>query len=357
MAKLNGVKVNNARYVNADVINTSIAAGINPKNGAPLRIRDEGDLSGDLFKIIAINDEQAAINAFTWYNLPKGLDGNLIERILYYRGQGMLFYMESVDRWFFLPFVLGSKGIDVYGRFINTSPLPFNGTSADKKESPWIKGLEFDVVYDIEEEQDFDESKCFLLSDFSKQISQTNIARKILNDPLIKFESELLPFVRTNLLNGTGVSGMRVQNQDEANEVLLASESINKAAKGGKKYIPIIGKLDFQDLTGGSLANVNEYLMSMQAVDNFRLTTHGMDSGGIFQKQAHMLESENQMNERKSSFVLDDKKYQRARFCDLVNSMTDLGIWCEPNEDVATEETYEEEEPTEEEGVTDNADE
>lgn len=342
MAKLNGEKVNNARYIDQDVIQTIMSAGINPSNGKPLRGGDF-PLKQSIKELLTINDEQAAINTFVWYNLPEGLDGNLIERILYYRGQGMLFYMESYEKFFFLPFTMGSRGIDVYGRFINTTPLPFNGTVASDGDRPLIKGMEYDVLYDIPDlETTVDITKCVLLSDFSKQISQTNISRKILNGGIIDLESDILPFLRTNLLNATGVSGMRVQNEDEQSNVEDASKNANAAALRGKKWIPIIGTVDFQDLTGAGLANVDTFLMSMQSIDNYRLQTHGEDSGGIFQKQAHMLESENEMNARKSSFVLQDRLQQRQRFCDIANSNFGLGIWCDINEDTLStpEEQY-----------------
>ena len=54
------------------------------------------------------------------------MDGQLLERILYYRGQGAFFYMESLEKFFFLPFALDGE-IDVYGRYTGITPLPFNG--------------------------------------------------------------------------------------------------------------------------------------------------------------------------------------------------------------------------------------
>lgn len=336
MAYLNGEKVNNAKFTNEETIAQYVAAGVNPKDKkTPLRgCSEDNSFYPANIKLLSINDEQTAVNSITWSNLPDGLDGNLIERILYYRGQGMFFYLETLDKFMFLPFALGSKGIDVYGRFQNVTPLPFNGAVATEKESPWVKGLEYDVMYDILLDDPSEEifKKCVLLSDISKQISQTNISRKILNDPLIHFEATLLPYAKTNLLNGTGVSAMRTQSEDEASNVRAASKSIDAAAKRGEKYVAVVGQIDFQDLTGGSLANVEQYLMAMQSVDNYRLQTHGVDSGGIFQKQAHMLESESALNQSKSSFSMADRIYQRQRFCDIVNSMFGLGISVEASE-------------------------
>ena len=57
----------------------------------------------DIKIILRTNDEQIHCNRFKWYNLPRGLDGQLIERILYYRGQGAWFVLPD-GSFAFLPF-------------------------------------------------------------------------------------------------------------------------------------------------------------------------------------------------------------------------------------------------------------
>ena len=44
---------------------------------------------------------------------------------------------------------------------------------------------------------------------------------------------------------------MRVNSQDEYANVEAASRSINRAALEGKKWVPVVGNVDFQDLTNG----------------------------------------------------------------------------------------------------------
>ena len=123
---------------------------------------------------------------------------------------------------------------------------------------------------------------------------------------------------------------MRVGSEDEYSNVAAASRSINRAALEGEKYVPVVGTLDFQDLTAsGSANNIDQFLMAMQSIDNYRLSLHGLDSGGIFQKQAHMLESENSMNAAKASLVMQDKLNQRQEFCDIANSIFGLDMWVE----------------------------
>ena len=329
-------------------INTIIQAGIDPKTGLPIRMASGGtaNMKGDIKKNLRIMDEQNAINRYTWYNLPKGLNSQLIERILYYKGQGMLFMLQ--DKFYFLPYALsapeGSTGIDVYGRFTGVTPLPFNGTSNDgKKDSPWIRGLVFEPAYEAADLADFADKKpeelvsvlektCVLLHDYTPQISQTNIPRQILNDPVLDVMSDCIPFMRTALLNGTGIMGMRVGNEIEQAAVDAASNALNRAALEGRKYVGIVGNLDFQELTGGQVAKAEEYMLALQSLDNFRLSLYGLDNGGLFQKKSHMLEAEQEMNAGNTGLVAEDGLRNRQMFATITNSYFGTSIWCEPSE-------------------------
>lgn len=325
--------------------NLLIQAGIDPKTGLPIKMGNstkEG-LKPNVKKLLRIIDEQDAINRYTWYNLPSGLDGQFIERLLYYRGQGMFFYVEELDTFYFLPYALDGS-IDIYGRFLTVRPLPFNGSTEDKindKLTPldkYITGQNRDVLYDIKlDELTLDDwkTKCVLLTDYSKQISQTNISRQILNDPLLDIMADCLPFMRTALLNSTGVAAMRVNTQDEYANVELASMAIDQAALDGKKFVPVIGNVDFQDLTTGQTAKSEEFMLALQSLDNFRLSLYGIDNGGLFQKKAHMLQTEQDMAGGAVGLVYQDGLTIRQRFCDIVNSLWGLGIWCDVSEPVA----------------------
>ena len=313
-----------------------IQAGIDPKTGLPLKVANMMDckLKDSIRKTLRILDEQNAINRYTWYNLPNGLDGQLLERILYYRAQGMLFYMPLDEKFYFLPYALDGS-IDVYGRFTGVTPLPFNGVAKDKEDKAWIVGLIRKPVYDIVDEIDDNfnpDECCVLLSDYSKQLSQINISRQILQDPILDAMAEAFPFARTNLIANSGVKGMRVNDEDQKASVDLAAKSVERAALNGKPWVPIVGNIEWQELTDGSTLKSEEFLMYMQALDNFRLSLYGLSSGGLFQKKSHMLESEQQMNEGNVGLVYQDGLTLRQKFCDIVNSIWGLGISCEASE-------------------------
>lgn len=263
----------------------------------------------------------------------------MLERILYYRGQGVFFYMATNNKFFFLPYALVGN-LDVYGRYTKVTPLPFAGGNTDgkkDKEKPWIDGLQFDCVYDelsLEEWAmgDYETTACVLLSDYSKQLSQINIPRYQLQEPVIDTMSDCIPFMRTSLLNATGVQGMRVNSEDEASNVNAASASLNRSALNGEKWVPIVGKIEFQELTSGATGKAEEFMMALQSLDNYRLSMLGLDQGGLFQKKSHMLQAEQEMNAGNVGLVLQDGLTLRQKFCNIVNSIWGLGIWCENSE-------------------------
>ena len=326
-------------------IKTLMQAGIDPKTRLPIKMTssDECGLQESIKAIIRTNDEQLAINRFQWYGLPKGLTGNLIERVLYYRGQGMLFYMPTDERFYFLPYALDGN-IDVYGRYTAVTPVPFAGTPSstekDGEIKPWIKGLRRIPVYDFDplEEVTMDayENSCVLLSDYSKAVSQTVVPKSVAVEPIIDLESRMLPYMSTALSNATGVSGVRVNSPDEVYTVIEASKRINECALTGEKWVPMEGSMEFQDLSPAQVAKAEEFLLAMESIDNFRLGTYGVENGGLFQKKANMLQTEQAMagGGASTGCILNDSLLQRQEFCMLVNNIWGLGIWCMPSENM-----------------------
>lgn len=325
-----------------------IAAGINPKTGLPYKFDSTSaiGLKDDMFKFISLQDEQDALNRFTWNNLPEGLDSNLLERILYFRGQGAFFYIKTNDKFYFLPYAL-SGTIDVYGRYMGITPVPFGGGSTDNegKQKPWITGLIRKPEYQISKEED--ESKrnesCVLLHDYSKGISEIIIPRANIQKPIINIMAETIPFMRTNMINNTGISGMRISDQSEESNVRVASRSVYDAALNGDKWVPMVGDVNTENFDGSNAGQkAQEYLLAYQSLDNMRMCGYGL-GGGVYNKAEHMLQSEDDRNSVNSSLILADALYQRKQFCDVVNSIWGLNISCE-----VSEETEESSEPEEE---------
>ena len=316
-------------------------AGINPKTGLPIKFgKSKKALKENVKKFLRVIDEQDACNRYVWYNLPGNITSQELERMLYYKGQLCFFYMKDLDEFYFMPYALDGT-IDFYGRFNTIHPVPMTSGTEDKNgqaQAQLLSEIKLKCVYGIkidELTEDDIYNSAVLLHDYTKQLSQTIIPRVTINDPILDTMAECVPFMRTNLLLSTGVKGLRVQDADQASaNVLDASRGIEDAALQGEAYVPVVGTMEFQDLNNGQVSKSEEYMLAMQSLDNLRLSGYGIDNGGLFEKKAHELQSEADINGGPIGLVMQDGTSIRQNFCNIVNSIWGLGMWCEPAENI-----------------------
>ena len=323
--------------------NMYLRAGINPVSGAPTR-GDACDLKSGMKKILRVIDQQDAIKRYKWYNLPCELTSEEVETLLYYNGTLCFFYFKEIDRFFFMPYKLNGS-IDFYGRYNSITPVPLAATSESKTEkkrvaeqTKLLSSLKLTVIKapisldDLTLDQF--ENSAVLLWDYSRQRSQIVLPRQQLNETILEVESDIIPFLRTSMIAATGVKGMKVDDADTAAEADKVSNQLYDAALKGKIYSPFTAKIDVQDLAEGTPMKSEEFLLVLQALENFRLGTYGIKNGGLFQKKAHELQSESDLNQGNVQTVYDDGLALRQHFCNICNSIWGFNMWCEPSEAV-----------------------
>ena len=311
-------------------IDTLIQAGINPKTGLPMKFGNKRcTTKEDIKKLIRKNDEQIFCSKYVWYNLPCNLSSQELERMLYYKGQLAFFYLKDLDEFYFMPYALDGT-IDFYGRYNTIHPVPMtSGTDdkAGKAQAQYLSNIKLNCVYGIKLPEELKESdltdSAVLLHDYPKQLSQTIIPTQQLNDAIIDIEAEIMPYLRTALLMGTGTKGLRVPDADAANEVFEASKSLIDSALSATPYAPMISNLEFQELTDGALTKSADYLQAMQAIDNFRLGLHGVPQGGLYNKSQYVNNAQTNMNLGGAdvSLTLISGLSIRQNFCNIVNSI------------------------------------
>ena len=325
-----------------------IAAGIDPKTGLPIKATSgtKCTLKNDIKKIVRIIDEQDAVNRYKWYNLPCNLSSQEVERLLYYKGQLCFFYFKDLDEFYFMPYALDGT-IDFYGRFNTIHPVPMTAGDEDKEnvkrktaQEELLSKIKLKCIYapiTFADELNYDvmTSSAVLLHDYTKQQSQTIIPRQQVNDPLVETIAAMIPYARTAAMLSTGVKGVRVNDSAEAEDVMVGSSTIDVAAQTGNPWVPLLGKLDYQELNGGVAYKPTDFMQLMQSLDNFRLSTYGIDNGGLFEKKSQILESENSINASNTAVALTDGLAIRQNFCNIVNSIWHLGIWCDITETAA----------------------
>lgn len=299
----------------------------------------------ELKTALRILDEADAVNRYVWYNLPVDLTSQELERLLYYKGQLAFFYYEEMGKFYFMPYALQGT-IDFYGRYNAIHPIPIanaGGTTADENKNieaqkAILASKTYKCIYDVLLEEEVDEdiilNSCVLLHDYTKQNPETIIPRYKVNEFFTDIMSDIIPYLETALLVGTGTKGYRVQSASEKDEVEECADAIYNAALNKNPYVAILGNIEFQELDNGTLLQIQDYLMAMQSIDNFRLSTYGIANGGFFEKKAHVLESENSLNNSNTMNSYQDGLKIRQEFCNRVNAIWDLGIWCDVSESV-----------------------
>ena len=336
-------------------VTTLVQAGIDPRTGLPLKytIGDKKHLKDDIKKFLRLIDEQDAVNRYVWYNLPANITSQELERMLYYKGQLCFFYDINLGEFYFMPYALDGT-IDFYGRYNTIHPVPMTSGTEDKgnkaqaqylaeKKLKCIYGMYMPKEFIVDEEtgenlpvvpKELQVNSAVLLHDYSKQLSQTIIPRVNVNDPILDTMADCVPFMHTSLMLGTGIKGIRVNDADQKDSIIDANRSMENAALTGNPFVPIIGSVEFQELTDGQLTKSEEFMLAMQSLDNLRLSGYGIDNGGLFEKKAHELQTEADINGGPVGLVMQDGLSIRQNFCNIVNSIWGLSIWCEPAENI-----------------------
>ena len=300
-----------------------IQAGVDLKTGLPNRITKPA--SKENIKIQLRNiDRRDAVNRYVWYNLPMDLPSQEVERMLYYKGQLCFYYDKDLEQFYFMPYALDGT-IDFYGRYNTVHPVPMTSGTTDegnKAQAQYLAEKKLKCIYGIVADEDFNpDNCCVLLHDYSKQLSQTILPRAQIQDPLLDIMADCIPYMQTCLIAGSGIKGVRVNDADQADAVHDASRGLKNAALSQEPWIAIEGNVEFQELTDGSTLKAEEYMLALQSLDNFRLSTYGIDNGGLFEKKAHELQSEADINGGPVGLVMQDGLSIRQNFCNIVNSI------------------------------------
>lgn len=305
------------------------------RNGTPKKFGTPGlDLKGNIKTQLRIKDQEQAINRFKWDGIPAEINSRELERMLYFKGNLILFKLKATDKFYIMPYALNGT-IDAYGRYNTVTPVPMSSGVDNEKKTPiaqLLSSKKLKVVYDESQIEPDSDDMCVIIRDYTNQLSQTTIARSVNNEGILDVMADCIPFMRTNLMNSTGVKGIKVGNADEAASVKMANDGIKHAALNGETNVPIVGTMEFQELADKSVAKSEDFMRALQSLDNFRLSTYGLENGGVFQKNAHELQTEADMNKGPDDLVMQDGLENRQTACDLANKIWGINMTVKVNE-------------------------
>ena len=304
---------------------------------------------GDSFSKI---DYQQYLTRFKWNNLPEGLDSELFERIMYYSGSAMFFYIKELNRFYFLPYGMSGEetetGIDFYGRFNRLKPYSFNGstdgsgeTKADGKRSKAadlylstqirdnIKDIP--MVSDEKEARKIYENGAVICWDHTPGLVYWVNSRNREARSYVKYMVKVLIQTKSALINSNGFNLFSADGEQDNDIMQLQIDAINEDREKGKLSAVIsnlLGKIE--NLQSNAPAAMQDFWASLQSVDNLRLKSMGIRNDGIQQKSQYQNIQEQTIDINDSLQVYLNSFMERIKFAAIVNSIWGLAIYPEP---------------------------
>ena len=303
-------------------------------------------------KSLANVDYQQYITRFKWNNLPEGLDSELFEKIMYFSGSAMFFYIKELDRFYFLPYgMAGEKeqtGIDFYGRFNKLKPYSFNGsTDGSGEEKATGKKLSAADIYlstqvrnnikdipfvkDEKEAKEIYENGAVICWDYTPGLNYWNISRNRVSQAYINYLVKVLIQTKSALINASGFN-LFATDSESANDLMqMQIDDINEAREEGQ-LAAVVSKLlgKIENLQSNAPAAMADFWSSLQSVDNLRLKTMGIRNDGVQQKSQYQNIQEQSVDINDSLQVYWNSFMERIKFSAIVNSIWGLEIYPEP---------------------------
>ena len=303
---------------------------------------------GDSLKDI---DYAQYLTRFRWNNLPEGMDSELFERILYFSGSAMFFYIKELDRFYFLPYGMSGEktqtGIDFYGRFNRLKPYSFNGSTDGSGEQEGGKRLSSADVYlstqirdnikDVpmveteEQARKIYENGAVICWDKSPGLAYYTNSRNRISQSYIKYMLNVLVQTQSALINASGFN-LFASDSESAQEIMqLQLDQINEDRKKGK-LSAVVSKLlgEITNLQSNAPSAIADFWNAYQSADNLRLKSMGIQNDGVVQKSQYQNIQEQSIDISDAMQVYINAFMERVKFSAIVNSIWGLNIYPEP---------------------------
>ena len=297
-------------------------------------------------------DYQQFLTRFKWNNLPEGMDSELIERILYFSGSAMFFYIKELNRFYFLPYGMSGEntevGIDFYGRFNRLKPYSFNGSTdgggekkADGKRITrsdlYLSTQIRDNIKDIpmveseEEARKIYENGAVICWDMTPQLAYAVDSRNRISQSYVKYIVQILIQTKSALINSSGFNLFSSDTEASTDIMQLQIDAINADREKGKLSAVVsnaLGKIE--NLQSNAPSAMGDFWNSLVSADNLRLKSMGIRNDGLVQKSQYQNIQEQSIDINDAMQVYWNAFMERVKFSAIVNSIWGLGIYPEP---------------------------
>lgn len=292
-----------------------------------------------LYNIMREQNMIETFERYMWTDIPFGLTQDIIERILFFRGKGIFYFNDKIEKFQFLPFALNGV-IDEYGRYTRCNTLPFIGTDEEPKDKkvkkPRILVYEdLEIVYDLPYNSEmFEKARKMktvgiILNDNSLAVSQQPIIRSNYVKPVLHMMATLMQIINTAMYGSADHNLLQIENESELASIQNQINAINADILRGNRFTPIVGTLPITPLKTSNTANLEGLFGTFNSLTNFLKSITGIANAGVFDKKAHLLQEEQKLNGSNSDDIYYNGLRLRQEFCLMVQAYYNYPIWCE----------------------------
>lgn len=263
---------------------------------------------------------------FAWEGLPEGLNENLIETMLYYKGQ--LAFFKTGSKYYILPFVYTGT-MNHYGLPEKILPVPFNGKiENDKNVKGFINKPKGAILYNDPDHDELPiEDKAIILRERSGLMVGNTLPTIVLTNEIRDKLSENLVLLRNNLILSQPIKYVTADTQDKVQSLNTQFNHLMHDIIQGNIIQSIVGQVKLNDvISEPSKLQTNQLWQSYSSLDALRLEGLGILNNGTFEKSERVLLGEIAGKQSESKLVLEDNLNQRKVFCELVNKHFSLNI-------------------------------
>lgn len=302
----------------------------------------------DLYIIQKEQNRIEILERYMWINVPFGISADIIERILYYRGRGVFYYNEDLEKFQFLPFALHDI-VDEYGRFTMCNSLVFTGSDSEKKDKKReIRAVKenIELVYDLPYNKDMLENirkkknYGIILNDSSLGLSQQPIIRANYVKPVLHLMATMMQIINTAIFGSADHSLLQVESEADYDALNAQIDAINQDILKGRRFTGLIGTFPITPLKTSSTYDVEGLFATYNSLSNLLKTINGIANSGLFDKKAHLLQEEQNLNETNADDIYYNGLRMRQEFCLMVQAYYGYPVWCSSKRTITEQQAF-----------------
>jgi hypothetical protein len=274
---------------------------------------------------LLVKELKEYVSRFLWDGIPIGLNSNILETMLYYKGQ--LAFFKVANQYYILPFVYTGQ-INHYGLQDHLIPISFNGmVENDDRKISHFAGQKRACLYDKDGlDEDKDEIAVVLRGGSSLYLNQTVPPVVVTDEPRKKLVENLI-MIRNNIILSQPMKYVNVTSESSAKSIQQQVDTLIYDIMNGAIINTITGTLSFQDInTETSKLQPQQLWQSFASLDSLRMEFLGILNNGVFEKRERNLTDEVAGKQTVSKLLLADDLYHRKMFCTLVNKIFGLNV-------------------------------